>query len=422
MEFFPENQIIHFIDGSSCNVVAHVGVVGSKVTYRVLYYGMEAKLEWISGASQNPMLYDRLLEMRKCGAPSDNFEWPLAVTECIDDQYGYLTAFIPEDSLTLGVFQVTRVKFRSPEVMITACSALIDGFIRLNERGLCYHNMDESCISVNPADGKVYFRQPEYIARVGDSSSYQCAPFINPLEMLNNNAADTSSECFSIAYMLFVLIYGISPFAGRLRYEYVLASMAPKAYVFIMDPHDDRNRVPFNLETLDSKWNSSPDILRNTFIRAFSKEAIHEPQKRVQTKEWVFVFRQAKIQCITCPECGKSTFVNMNSTSHRCMRCSKEMRRFPVLKIGNYNIPLLPGQEISEVYLYPDSSADTSYASVISHPQHPDRWGLMNKSDSEWMVTMQDGTSKALPSGKIMPVSLNAIVSFSNELKGEIVY
>lgn len=421
MDLFPENQIIEFIDGTSCVVKEQLGVSGSRAYYRVGYGSSDYRLVWDSSCQGGPESYDYMHQLYNSGAPSDSFEWPLAITQVTEGQYGYITSWVPEGFLALGSFQVSRVRFHSPHLMLTTCSNMIKCFQDLHDRGLCYHNIDEQVVCVNPENGQVFMRHPEYIAPSGASHSFSRAPFITPLELLSGNGANAGSDCFSLAYMLFVVIYGITPFSGRLRYEYVIPSMAPKAYVFIFDPDDERNRVPFNFDVLKKKWATSPDVLRDAFVRAFGSKAINTPDERIGVAEWRHIFKQAEAQCVRCPHCGRDTFIDISAGGGRCMCCGKDIASFPVLKVNEYKLPLMPGQDMSAGYLGIDADESMIYASVVSHPQHPDRWGVLNKSQDEWEVTLPDGQVKCLPSGKIMPILPGMAVRFKEDTVGEIV-
>ena len=418
MEIFPENHVISFTDGTECTVKEYLGSIGSRYFYTVRCGYSEYRLVW----DTNPALYGILAELCRRGAPGNGFEWPLAVTDMNEAGFGYMMVMMPDGYVSIAEFLVSRVRFMTPELMLSACAGIIGSFRTLHERGLCYHNVDTQSICVNPSNGDVFVRNPEYISQIGARPVFVHAPYITPLELRKNGPADQWSDCFTLAYVLFVVIYGISPFAGRLCYEYVQDSMADKAYVFIMDPDDERNRVPFNFELLKKKWATSPDVLRNAFVRAFSREAIHEPQKRISVAEWENIFTQTKFQCVSCPECGRSTFIDITDGQSECMMCGKHVARFSLLKIGTYEIPLLPGQSLEYGHIHQESRDSRPYATVLAHPQQPDKWGLRNMSEEEWAATLDDGTVKTVPPGKIMPVNLNIKVSFTSDAVGEIVY
>lgn len=53
------------------------------------------------------------------------------------------------------------------------------------------------------------------------------------------------------------------------------------------------------------RWAYFPRLLRETFIKAFSKEAIMNPTKRVMDKTWQQVLLQLRAQYVKCPWCDK---------------------------------------------------------------------------------------------------------------------
>ena len=58
--------------------------------------------------------------------------------------------------------------------------------------------------------------------------------------------------------------------------------------VFIMDPMDDSNRpVPGIHANVIRRWEAFPKILNNLFVKAFCKESIMHPEKRVNESEWM---------------------------------------------------------------------------------------------------------------------------------------
>jgi ribosomal protein S27E len=139
--------------------------------------------------------------------------------------------------------------------------------------------------------------------------------------------------------------------------------------------------------------------------------------------KWKELFTQVRSQYIICPHCGKKTFVEplQNCT---CSECGKVINRPATLKVGHYNIPIVPGQQIYQSQVSEVSSPDDYKkvaATVVRNPKNPNLWGIRNESGVQWTVTIPNGEVKLVGNGNAMPASPGLKIRFSRDGNGEII-
>ncbi|MDR1637023.1 MAG: hypothetical protein LBR93_06765 [Treponema sp.] len=153
---------------------------------------------------------------------------------------------------------------------------------------------------------------------------------------------DIKTDRFSLAVVLFLLWTNNHPLEGKKGCPVCMdAEHERRIYgtnpVFIFDPDDSSNHPVQGIHKgAITRWPFLPEYLRQEFIRAFSKEVLSDPSKRIIEQEWLRLFIRMKGEIYKCP-CGEVYFADP-VVPNQYPACRKT-QFFPVLY---KNIPLQP--------------------------------------------------------------------------------
>jgi hypothetical protein len=165
--------------------------------------------------------------------------------------------------------------------------------------------------------------------------------------------------------------------------------------VFVWDPTDDSNRPVQGMHKgAIVRWPFLPAYLRDTFIKAFSKELIHDPQKRIIEQEWlrIFIRMRAEIYKCSCTEVYFADPVAQNP----CPGC-KKTNIFPMyIKTQRYNVPI---HQRTKLYAcHTEKSSDDFETLCGEITVNGSDFILKNVTQNNW--SLSDGTTFA-PNGTI---------------------
>ena len=414
-------------NGTSCKVKKELGRGGQGIVYLVDYNGKDYALKWYI-ISCSEAFYQNLEQNVKKGAPSNNFLWPEAVTEHQNGSFGYLMKLRPAGYEEIGAFMLAKAKFADVNCLLKACLQICTAFQQLHISGLSYQDMNDGNFFINPQTGDVLICDNDNVAPNGvnmgiaGKSGYM-APEIIEKETMPNLYTDY----FSLSVILFILIYLNRPFEGAkvlscpCMTEELEKKLNGKGCVFILDPTDDSNRPVRGVHTnVIRRWSLFPKLLRDAFIRTFSREAIVTPTKRLMDRSWQNLLVQVRSLYVKCPICGKYTFINIDQNATMCLECGKSIAKPFVLKLGKYTIPLVPEQKIYQCQTSSENDYNKIVGEVIRNPQNPNKWGLRNLSGAQWTVSTPTGEAKLVDNNGAMPIIPGLKIRFTKEFTGEI--
>lgn len=414
-------------NGTSCKVKKELGRGGQGIVYLVDYNGKDYALKWYI-ISCSEAFYQNLEQNVKKGAPSNNFLWPEAVTEHQNGSFGYLMKLRPAGYEEIGAFMLAKAKFADVNCLLKACLQICTAFQQLHIIGLSYQDMNDGNFFINPQTGDVLICDNDNVAPNGvnmgiaGKSGYM-APEIIEKETMPNRYTDY----FSLSVILFILIYLNRPFEGAkvlscpCMTEELEKKLNGKGCIFILDPTDDSNRPVRGVHTnVIRRWSLFPKLLRDAFIKTFSKEAIVSPTKRLMDRSWQNLLVQVRSLYVKCPICGKYTFVNIDQNATVCLECGKNIVKPSVLKLGKYTIPLVPEQKIYQCQTSSENDYNKIVGEVIKNPKDPNKWGLRNLSGTQWTVSTSTGEAKLVDNNGAMPIIPGLKIRFTKEFTGEI--
>ena len=414
-------------NGTSCKVKKELGRGGQGIVYLVDYNGKDYALKWYI-ISCSEAFYQNLEQNVKKGAPSNNFLWPEAVTEHQNGSFGYLMKLRPAGYEEIGAFMLAKAKFANVNCLLKACLQICTAFQQLHIIGLSYQDMNDGNFFINPQTGDVLICDNDNVAPNGvnmgiaGKSGYM-APEIIEKETMPNRYTDY----FSLSVILFILIYLNRPFEGAkvlscpCMTEELEKKLNGKGCIFILDPTDDSNRPVRGVHTnVIRRWPLFPNLLRDAFIRTFSREAIVSPTKRLMDRSWQNLLVQVRSLYVKCPICGKYTFINIDQNATVCLECGKSIVKPFVLKLGKYTIPLVPEQKIYQCQTSSENDYNKIVGEVIRNPKDPNKWGLRNLSGTQWTVSTSTGEAKLVDNNGAMPIIPGLKIRFTKEFTGEI--
>lgn len=425
MAELAQNTIIELTNGKTCQVVKELGRGGQGIVYLVNYDDGQYALKWYI-QNCKPAFYANLENNVKSGAPNKSFLWPLAITKPNQhDSFGYIMKLRPKEYEELGAFMLAKARFASPEALIEAALQICSAFQRLHINGLSYQDMNDGNFFINPNTGDVLICDNDNVAPnkvnmgIVGKSGYMAPEIVDKEAM-----PDRYTDYFSLGVILFILFYLNRPFEGTrviscpCLTEAAERKLFGKECVFIMDPDNDSNRPdPRFHKNIMRRWTYFPRLLRETFIKAFSKEAIQNPTKRIMDKTWQQVLLQLRAQYVVCPHCGNKTFIEPDIPASQCVRCRQSILRPMMLKVGNYKLPLLEGQKIFKCQSQASMNIDLSAISgiVIKNPKNG-KLGIQNMSGATWAVSLPNGDIRNVEDGRGLPALADLKIKFNHDV------
>lgn len=418
------NTIIKLTNGKSCQVIEELGRGGQGIVYKVDYEGTHFALKWYISECKSAF-YANLENNVKNGAPNASFLWPIAITAPNQyESFGYIMKLRPKNYEEIGAFMLAKTHFSSPKALIEAALQICSAFQKLHIMGLSYQDMNDGNFFINPQTGDVLVCDNDNVAPnkvnmgiVGKSG------YMAPEIVTKESMPDRYTDYFSLAVILFILFYLNRPFEGRrvvncpCLTEYAERKLFGKECVFIMDPLDNSNRPDPRLhKNVMRRWALFPRILRETFIKAFSKEAIQNPTKRVMDKTWQQVLLQIRSLYVKCPHCGKETFIDTEASRSQCVRCKQIIERPMILKVGNYRIPMLDGQKIYKCQSQASMNVDFSDIFGVVVKNSLNKLGIKNTSGVTWAVILPNGEIRNVEDGRGLPILPDLKIKFNHDV------
>lgn len=421
-----QGTIVTFCDGTTGKVLEELGSGGQGTVYLIERSGTKYALKWYHKSPPVPMI-DNMKENIKMGSPSDEFLWPITDTIQCYGSYGYLMDLCPKShkgfvKYILGGKESTSCI--SEEVQINAAINICCAFQKLHLKGLSYQDLNDGNFFINPQTGDVLIGDNDNaapdktnISRIRGKCRYM-AP-----EVVMGSDPDKFSDYFSLAVILFKFFFLDHPLEGKFnqscpclteKFEKVLYGERP---VFIFDPDDFSNEATEDNNNAIKRWPVASKILRDAFVKAFSKEALHNPTKRMSERDWIRALVDYRSALCVCPECGQLTYIEKDDQG-KCKECG-EYRSIYWIAIGSYRIPLVPDQKLYSFHTENNINYREVSALVVRNNADPQKLGLQNKSKYDWIFVYKDPSTgkdynKVIKKGSTAPIVDNCKIKFGN--------
>lgn len=436
-EYFKKGDIVHLTNGETVVVSEKLGEGGQGVVYKVTYNDKAYALKWYhKGILKNSKtFYENLKSNVLEGAPTKHFIWPLYVSTVSDDSFGYVMELRPTGYYEFSEFLLAKVHFPSLSAVVNAALNITNGFRELHRKGYSYQDLNDGNFFINPDSGDVLICDNDNVAPEGESLGIAGkARYMAPEVVRNISRPDKYSDRFSLAVVLFRLLFLDHPLEGRIvacqpcLTEALELKYYGKSPVFIFDPGDDSNRpVPSIHRNVLQLWCIYPQFIKDLFIRAFSRDAMNADdmmavkRTRLLDNDWQYAFVQLRDSIVKC-SCGEETFINTMSDS-KCINCGRLIPRLPLLVCPNkkYVLSLFPGRKIYGCHCE-DRNDDfiTVCGEVTRNPKDPSIWGIRNLTSCTWGLMLKDGSTKQLPPNSNFTISKISEIDFGNASTGKI--
>lgn len=364
------------------------------------------------------------------GPPAPQFLWPMAmVKDSQSGTFGYIMPLREPNFRALEDFLARRIE-PSLRALQTAGLKLADAFLRLHSNGLCYRDISFANVFFDPKSGDVRICDNDNVDISGSDTGGVLGTqrFMAPEVVRREAAPSDQTDRYSLAVLLFYLLYGGHPLDGQREAQIrcldvpALERLYGFKPLYIWDPDDTSNRPVAGVHDNPIVFRELyPSALASLFTRSFT-EGLHYPPRRVRESEWRKAFASA-IDSIWLCGCGAESFyepaVAAQPGGKRCWACRKPLVLPPRIKIGNCVVLLNQATALFGHHVGQTRDDDTPVAEVVQNPQVPHLFGLRNLSTEAWTLTKPDGAVVDVPPGRAAPVLNGNRINFGL-LTGEI--
>jgi serine/threonine protein kinase len=395
-----------------------LGEGGQGAVYEVDYNGQKKALKWYSGKrlEKPEKFYANLENNIKKGKPTKAFLWPEAITEKAGAAFGYIMDLRPDEYKDFTKFLLGKEKFASITAICNASLHIIDGFGELHRRGYSYQDLNDGNFFINPKTGDVLICDNDNVSEAGSDSGIAGKPrYMAPEIVRGDKTPNKYTDRFSLAVILFLLWTKNHPLEGKAAFPVCMdAAHDIKIYgenpVFIFDPDDNSNRPVQGLNKgAIANWPFLPPYLQEQFVKAFSKEIMKEPSKRIIELEWLRTLIRMRSEIYKCP-CGEVYFADP-ANPNPCPACQKK-NIFPFyFKFGKYNVPVHQRTKLYACHTEKDSEDFQTLTGEVA--AKGGNLELKNVSGKNWTVTENGNASSVVPGG-VLALKKGISVNFGN--------
>lgn len=418
-----EGTIIHFADGSSGTVGKQIGEGGQGEVYHFTYKGNKTALKWYKSRPAQAFI-DNLGKNVKRPSPSTVFLWPKAYADsrlgC-----GYVMDLKKPEMMGFDRFLCLQCYFKNWNTVINAAMNLCVAFQKLHSKGLAYFDLNDGNFFFNPETGDLQIGDNDNVS----SANYNVSRIIGKQsyvapEVELGGSPDRYSDFFSLAIIMFRVMFVDHPFHGRklMEYPFIDDKAIRELYgthpTFIFDRNNKENAADEDFApNAMVRWDIVPEFIQQAFEKVFSRDRVYEKPTDVDSKsrlmesEWLRLLTRWRSELNVCPVCGKQTLISP-SRVYRCRECGNS---YPIfwMKLGKDDyIPLVPGQQIFESQIGL-SGHFTPVAEVVTSKKDKSILGMRNLSRYGWDVSI-DHHHKLIKTGETFPLYDNTKIRVSN--------
>lgn len=423
-EVLENGFTISTLFGGTVKVEKYLAEGGQGRVYIVDYNGLRKVLKWYKkgalGSDANAF-YENIRQNVIRGCPSQEFLWPLDITEKRDGTFGYIMDLRPDDYHEITEFMLCHIRFKSYRTIIDAAMKIVSAFRILHNMGYSYQDLNDGNFFVNPKNGKVLICDNDNIAPDGMETGIIGKPrYMAPEIVLHKSQPNSLSDRFSMSIILYILFCLNHPLEGK---RYLVSGLTPaiqeKLYgsepLFIMDPDDKSNGPhPVIHKNTITVWPCLPDYMQRIFLTAFSQKALKKPSSRPREIDWLNALTRFRSEIVAC-QCGNEIFTQQGAPC-RCERCGKKAHIPFKLVLSGYSIPAIKDSRVYRCQLgvCDEKDALTPVVQVVEK-RETGILGIRNMSDRRWDAITTKGEVRKVAPDEVIPLKNGIVINIGDE-------
>jgi len=380
------------------------------------------------------------------------FTWP--EKRVVWPQIGFQMRYVPMKNLSHYVYPRAYSRLLPEERgwfigKIATAIKLTNAAQRLSSMGLCYPDISEKNILVEPFEGRMVLIDcdslfiPTKLSATVEGTSWYRAPEI----VMHTRDPSVLSDRYSLAALLYRWLLLWHPLIGDKKFDNDPGRDDELRFgqraLYIEDPNDRSNRATKQVFT--SRTLGLP--LENLFLRAFV-DGLHVPEKRPQPYEWQQALLDTFDRLIPCASsrCDWHFFVALPSSRFVCPSCQQRLsypmtlplvylhRRRQVgdpdsydihetnahYIVGWHNRPLYlwhTRSDATSTYTDPTHPPDTNPCALFEYDQQMQLWYLTNLTLPEMRYRVVRGGWQPCQLRKPIQLATGVEVQFGNTPK-----
>ena len=228
----------------------------------------------------------------------------------------------------------------------------------------------------------------------------------------------SSTDYWSLAVVLFMILCKGHPLEGE---KWLKPLMTPadecalygSNATFVCSPIDSSNRLnPVVHANVIARWELLPSYVKNVFMRAFSRDAVRNPNSRLREIDWMRVLARFQAEIVRCRKCSAEVFMS-DADNAVCNECGEVQRIGCSLRFRDFTVAATEGMCIYRCMLG-SSSAMNALARVGTIVVHPSKAGMYFRNDSgaTLLGRTPKGTVKVVPPEGVVPLKPGITVEF----------
>jgi serine/threonine protein kinase len=300
--------------------------------------------------------------------------------------------------------------------------------LKLHEQGYQYRDISFGNAFFDSATGNVKICDNDNVTPNGTKEGgIKGTPrFMAPEIVRGEVKPSRNTDRFSLAVLLFYMLMISHPLEGKAEAKIKCMDRAAmlKIYgtnpVFIFDRNNESNRpVPGYQQNAIEFWKVYPEYIKELFIQSFTI-GLNTPAKRVTENQWLDALAKLMSGIVICGNCGSQNFFDETKgrDGHTCWRCKKKIQIGSQIVIGKGKkkilVPIYADTKVYSHHINGDFDMDTVVGEVVANPTDPTKWGLRNKTGTNWTYIKADGSQIAVASEKAATIAKNVSIDFGS--------